>query len=234
MTDFEYVGNELELFAHAMVWKRYWAGEVRRYLGSRIADIGAGIGTNLALLGQADQEWTCVEPDAELAAQISAGLEAKRFPFFCNVIVGTCADLEKDTFDSLLYIDVLEHIANDEVEIVTAAQRLRIGGHLIMLAPAHQFLYSPFDAAIGHHRRYSRPDIARLTPPSLQPILLRYLDSVGMIASLANRLMLKASQPKLSEIRFWDRFMVPLSRLVDSITGYHIGKSLLCIWRRVN
>jgi hypothetical protein len=154
------------------------------------------------------------------------------YPFACKVVVGTCTDLALDAFDCLLYIDVLEHIEDDKAEITTAAQRLRRGGHLVILSPAHQFLYSPFDAAIGHHRRYNRAAMLRLTPPTLQPIRLRYLDSVGMTASLVNRLLLKASHPKVSEIRLWDRAMVPLSRLLDPVTGYHLGKSLLCVWRR--
>jgi 2-polyprenyl-3-methyl-5-hydroxy-6-metoxy-1,4-benzoquinol methylase len=233
MTGFEYVGNELELFAHAVVWKRYWAGAIRRYLGTRIADIGAGMGTNLRLLGQARQEWTCVEPDAELAARISADLKTGMYPFACKVMVGTCVDLDKEAFDSLLYIDVLEHIEDDKAEVIAAAQRLRQGGHLIILSPAHQFLYSPFDAAIGHHRRYNRREMLRLTPATLKPICVRYLDSVGMMASLANRLLLKASLPSASEIQLWDRAMVPLSRLLDPVTGYRIGKTLLCVWRRL-
>jgi len=230
---FAYIGNELDLFAEAMRWKRYWASQIREYLGTRIAEIGAGIGANVALLGQPGQEWTCVEPDATLAARIEGRVRAGEFTFPCHITTGTCADVELAEYDSILYIDVLEHIVDDKAEVSTAAQRLRHGGHLITLSPAHPFLYSPFDAAIGHHRRYTRAKILALTPPTLRPVRVRYLDAIGMMASLANRLLLKASQPRPSEIHLWDRFMVPLSRLVDPISGYRLGKSLLCIWCRV-
>jgi SAM-dependent methyltransferase len=233
MSGFGYAGNELELFAQAVTWKRYWARQIRQYLGTRIAEIGAGIGTNIAMLGESGQDWTCVEPDATLARRITARVLASEFPFPCRVIIGDCSDLETDSFDSLLYIDVLEHIEDDHAEVIAAAQRLRPGGHLITLSPAHPFLYSEFDAAIGHHRRYTWASVLRLAPDTLKPVRVRYLDAVGLLASLANRLLLRKSQPSNSEIRFWDRILVPCSGFLDPITGYFVGKSLLCVWRRV-
>jgi hypothetical protein len=72
LNSFVYVGNELDLFARAVRWKLYWAGQIRRYLGTRIAEIGAGIGTNVGLLAEKGQDWTCVEPDPALASRITA------------------------------------------------------------------------------------------------------------------------------------------------------------------
>ena len=118
---------------------------------------------------------------------------ASEFPVPCRVIVGNCSDLETNSFDNLLYIDVLEHIKDDREEIISAARRLRPGGHLITLSPAHPLLYSEFDAAIGHHRRYTRASILCLTPDTLKPVRVRYLDSVGLLASLANQLLLRES-----------------------------------------
>ena len=230
--DYVYVGNELDLFADAANWKRYWASQIGDFLGARIAEVGAGIGANVALLGKPGQEWTCVEPDSTLAARIEARIRAREFSFSCRVTTGTCADLPTASYDSILYIDVLEHIADDRAEVTTAAQRLRPGGHLITLSPAHPYLYSPFDAAIGHHRRYTRRTILALAPTMLTPVRVRYLDAVGMMASLANRLFLKSSQPKLSEIHLWDRCIVPCSRLIDPLIGHRAGRSILCVWRR--
>jgi SAM-dependent methyltransferase len=233
MSGFEYVGNELDLFAQAVTWKRYWAAQIRQYLGTRIAEVGAGIGSNVALLGESGQEWTCVEPDAALAGRITARVLAGEFPFPCRVIIGDCSGLETDSFDSILYIDVLEHIEDDRAEVLAAAQRLRPGGHLIALSPAHPLLYSEFDAAIGHHRRYTRASMLRLAPNTLIPVRVRYLDAPGLLASLANRLVLRESQPSNSEIRFWDRILIPCSGFLDPLMGYCVGKSLVCIWRRM-
>ncbi len=138
--------------------------------------------------------------------------------------------LGRTSFDSILYIDVLEHIDADAQEVRDAARYLRPGGHLIVLSPAHEVLFSPFDAAIGHYRRYSRAMLARLTPPSMRIARLRYLDAAGMLASLGNRFLLRSGMPTPDQIRAWDRGLVPISRKVDRVLGYRVGKSALIVW----
>jgi hypothetical protein len=135
-------------------------------------------------------------------------------------------------FDAILYIDVIEHIDDDSGQLELAATRLNQDGHLIVLSPAHQWLFSPFDEAIGHYRRYSRNTLRAVGPADCQLVFLRYLDSVGLLASLANRLFLRASRPTTRQIAFWDRFMVPVSRVVDPCLAYRLGKSVLGVWRR--
>ncbi len=95
---------------------------------------------------------------------------------------------------------------------------------MIVLSPAHNWLFSPFDAAIGHFRRYSRKSLIAVAPDSLRLVRAFYLDSVGMAASLANRLFLKASSPTLAQIHFWDRNLVRASQFVDPLVGRRLGK----------
>jgi hypothetical protein len=100
------------------------------------------------------------------------------------------------------------------------------------LAPAHQWLFTPFDQAIGHYRRYTRPMLAALTPESLEIRRLIYMDSVGLAASLANRLLLRQSMPTPRQIAVWDKLMVRLSRVVDPLIGRNFGKSVVAVWRK--
>lgn len=101
-----------------------------------------------------------------------------------------------------------------------------------MLAPAHQWLFTPFDEAIGHYRRYTRRWLRAAAPDGLALSRLVYLDSIGMLASLGNRLVLKSSMPSSGQIAAWDRLMVPLSTLADPLLGYSIGKSVLAVWKK--
>jgi hypothetical protein len=132
----------------------------------------------------------------------------------------------------IVYIDVLEHIENDVDELSRAATLLKESGHLIVLSPAHQWLYTPFDREIGHYRRYSKKSLIEITPLRLRCVELRYLDSVGMLASLGNRLLLKSSMPTQGQINFWDKRLVPLSIFFDSLLQYRLGKSILGVWRK--
>ncbi len=226
-----YVGTELELFANATRWKAYFSRHIARWVRGDVLEVGAGIGTNTRELhGPRVRSWLCLEPDASLAAQAAqkvAGLPT------CSVVVGTTGTAKLSNYDSILYIDVLEHIEDDHEELDRAASLLRPEGHLVVLCPAHQSLYSELDRAVGHFRRYDAKSMTACGPASLTLERVFYLDSVGMLASLANRALLKSSEPSLGQIKVWDRFMVPLSRLLDPCTGRRLGKSVVGVWQRV-
>ncbi len=128
---------------------------------------------------------------------------------------------------------MLEHIEDDRAELQLARSILAPGGHLLVVAPAHPYLYTPFDAAIGHFRRYRLESLRAVVPEGFEVVRLCYLDSVGFFASLANRLLLSEAHPSKRQILFWDRVLVPVSRLVDPLLGYRFGKSVLGIYRRL-
>jgi len=159
---------------------------------------------------------------------------AGKLPKNCCVQQGTIDEVaDEQSFDAVLYIDVLEHIETDGLEVTKASRRLVPGGYLVVLAPAHQVLFSPFDAAIGHYRRYSRATLRVLGGHSDHRLVkLHYLDSVGLAASAGNRFLLKSGMPNRKQIRLWDRFMVPLSSVIDPLLGYKVGKSILGVWQR--
>lgn len=229
----QYVGSELQLFAQAHHWKAYFSDMIRPHLGSNVLEVGAGLGGTTAILTQGYRgSWLCLEPDAALAGTISQAIAAGELPEGCRVSTGTTATLPtEDKFDSILYIDVLEHIEDDAAEAELAANRLSPGGKLIVLSPAYQWLYSPFDQAIGHFRRYSKRTLLSAIPKSLQRVELSYLDSVGLLASAGNRLVTRSSSPSAAQIGLWDRAMVPVSRILDPLILHSFGKSLFGVWK---
>ncbi|MSO92231.1 MAG: class I SAM-dependent methyltransferase [Rhodospirillales bacterium] len=235
---YAYPGGELELFAQARNWKSYFARVLRPFIGGSVLEVGAGLGaTTKALCSGDEQSWLCLEPDTGMAVSLAEQVAAGELPAICRAKAGTVADLLSErgaapAFDCVLYIDVIEHIADDAEELRRASRVLRSGGRLVVLSPAFQWLYTPFDAAIGHVRRYDRLMIDRLTPPGLVRVAVRYLDSVGLLASLANRLVLRSQLPTARQIQAWDRFMVPASQVVDRIFGRWFGRSIVAVWRK--
>lgn len=225
-----YIGSELEIFAHAQRWKAYFKSIFLPFMGRRVLEVGAGLGaTTLALCDGLQDEWVCLEPDPELLAQ----MQEKVLPACCHPQLGFVSTLEPgDLFDSILYVDVLEHIEEDRVELEQASQHLAPGGKLIILSPAYQFLYSPFDQSIGHYRRYNRASLTGITPSGCKIVKMQYLDSVGLFTSLANRLFLRQALPTHAQILFWDRQLVSVSRFVDRLTGFRFGRSIIGVWER--
>jgi 2-polyprenyl-3-methyl-5-hydroxy-6-metoxy-1,4-benzoquinol methylase len=234
VAELAYAGNELEIFAHAQRWKAYIHSEIRAFIHGDVAEVGAGLGAVTQLfLNESFDNWTCIEPDPSLMLQLKAALAPSIRSGHVHCVDGSLQDVAAEPrFDVVLYIDVLEHIELDREELEHSAQRLKAGGTLIVLCPAHGFLYSPFDRAIGHHRRYDKRSLAAVAPSALTCLRLRYLDSVGMLASLANRLWLKQQNPTHAQVALWDRWMVPMSRRIDPWLRFALGKSVLGVWQK--
>ncbi|HUS24313.1 MAG TPA: class I SAM-dependent methyltransferase, partial [Candidatus Binatia bacterium] len=109
-----YAGSELELFAAATRWKSYALGGLRALARGRVLEVGAGRGANVAYLaGPAVTRWVCLEPDPALLSAIA------RDDPRVEPIEGTSEQLadRPSSFDTVFYIDVLEHIADDAGEL---------------------------------------------------------------------------------------------------------------------
>lgn len=232
--EFSYVGEELDLFSHAVRWKRYWSRKIAPYIGTDVLEVGAGTGTNTALLASARQRrWIAVEPDGALADRIRQRVSASdNRPGQLEIVTGDLTSVRATGIDTILYIDVLEHIEHDAEEMQRAFELLAPGGHLIILSPAHQALYSPFDQSIGHYRRYTRRTLTEAGRSCGKPHRMFYLDACGMLASLGNRFFSRQSLPTLQQIRFWDTYLVSASELIDPLLAFRLGKTVIGIWKR--
>jgi len=227
-----YIGTELDTFAHARNWKAYLRALMGPWLHGRVLEVGAGIGaTTAAFRDGAQARWTALEPDGALAGRLRARVE--QLPLPVDVVVGTLSSATFDEpFDCVLYVDVLEHIEKDAEELQRAADLLARQGTIVVLSPAHQALYTAFDRAIGHFRRYDAAGLRRLTPSGTSLAHLAYVDSAGLLLSAANRILLRSAMPTVRQVQTWDRWFVPVSRGLDGLVGGRMGKSILAVWQR--
>jgi SAM-dependent methyltransferase len=235
-TESAYLGGELDLFALAVNWKQYVKSAIGHYLVGDVLEVGAGIGgTTSALHDGSARRWVCLEPDENQARQLremAAGRWKTAAPL---VVVGSLRTFaERPSFDCVVYMDVLEHIEDDAGEVKMAARLLRAGGRLVVLSPAHPWLFSAFDHQIGHLRRYTKNMLQALQPPGCVEEKLLYLDSLGLFLSLGNALLLRKALPSPSQIAVWDRVFVPGSRVLDRMLGGRFGKSVLAVWHKTS
>lgn len=223
----------LEVFAEAPNWRKYFSRMLAPFVRGDVLEVGAGLGANtFGLAGLVRQSWTCLEPDAALAAETERALLKGSPALKATIIVGTIEDLpQSQRFDAVVYLDVLEHIEEDAEQLRWAAEHLKPGGRIVVLSPAHQWLFSPFDEALGHMRRYDRRSLQQIAPPGLICEKLAYLDSLSLVVFGLNKLLLKQSMPKQRQVKLWDSVLVPLSRMLDPLLRYRVGKTILCVWR---
>jgi SAM-dependent methyltransferase len=233
--DFCYSGTELEQAALAVNWKNYFASRLAPYIVGRVLEVGAGLGgTTICLRDGRQKSWICLEPDPQLLTRLESTLAESASPVPTSVIKGDLTSLRADQlFDCILYVDVLGHIEDDVGELARAAAHLAPGGALVILCPAFPILFSQMDHALGHFRRYTRSTLAEVFPGTLKRREIFYLDSLGMIASLANRFFLRQSAPNARQVKFWDSWIIPISRRVlDHIMLHSIGRSVIAVYSK--
>ena len=145
-----YPGKELEMFDKAHFWRKYLHLVIKKFIGKKILEVGAGVGSFTKIYVKENVDTTLSEID-----NVNYEILKKTFDLQKNVKVeNKFIDQFNETFDTILYLSVLEHIENDKKEILNALEKLEDKGHLIICVPAHNYMYSNFDKEIGHFRRY--------------------------------------------------------------------------------
>lgn len=225
----KYPGKELEAFDHAIIFQKYTHYLIKYFIKKNILEIGAG-------LGSFTRHYITKKKKILLNDLDNSNLNflKKKFNNFKNIKF-TKNKIKKinKNFDTIIYLNVLEHIKNDKKEIKDAIMRLNNNGYLIILVPAHQNLFTKFDKAIGHYRRYDINFFKKSKPTNVSIKKLVYLDLVGYILYFFNSFFFKKeTYPSLKKILLWDKLFVPITIILDFITQYKFGKNILCVYKK--
>ena len=220
-----------ERFDNANFHIRYCLSFIRKYIRGNILEIGAGCGSfTRNYMDKTNEEIVLTELDKKNIIDLQ-----NNFKDNSNIkIVNGLIDQVEKKFDTILYFHVLEHIKDDLAEIEKAKKKLKEGGHLIIMVPAHQKIYSNLDKAVGHFRRYEK-DFFEKKLFDLERTNLLAIDSIGYFLYYLNKIFFsKEIYPSNFKIFIWDKFFTPLSVLVDFITNYKFGKCFITIYKKNN
>ncbi|MBV9302197.1 MAG: glycosyltransferase [Acidobacteriaceae bacterium] len=151
----------LDTLAAAPRFNGWMADTVRPFLGDSVMEVGAGIGNLAALLCQRRKRYIASDIDAEHLAYLSARLEHR------PAVEVVPADLERpedfipytDQLDSVLCLNVLEHVKDDYTGLSNIFRALRPGGRAIVLVPEGMSVFGTLDEVLGHQRRYSEKEL---------------------------------------------------------------------------
>jgi len=228
MGEIEYAGTDnLEVMAEAVKYNRFLVDLVYQNAPDSdvIVDFGAGIGTFAEALLMRGLKVTCIEPDRRQAQAISdRGMR----------VVSDIDGFNDESIDLVYSLNVLEHIEDDESILRSITRKLRRNGRLLIYVPAFQLLYSSMDRKVGHVRRYRREELCRkIQAVGLSVVESRYVDSVGFFASLVYKLIGNdAGDINRVALVAYDRYLFPISRLLDNVFSRWFGKNLLVIGSR--
>ncbi|NEQ95209.1 MAG: class I SAM-dependent methyltransferase [Cyanothece sp. SIO2G6] len=200
------------------------------WLGDRTLEVGCGTGNFSELLAQHSQHLTALDLEADYVQYTKQRLQ------HCPNVEVLQADAtqlaEQQAFDSIVMLDVLEHIEDDITTLMQLKQSLSADGFLIIKVPALQSLYGAMDEVIGHHRRYSQQTLnAALTQAGFGPSRLWYFNIAGIPGWWLNGSLLKRTTPPSSQVGLFDQ-VVPVLRAIESAVKPPVGLSLFAIARK--
>ena len=224
-----YDGWELKFFDKSKNFRNYQLQLIKKFIKGYIAEVGPGNGMNASSYIKYPKKIDLYEPTRKLYLQLKKSFKKNNKVSTYNKKFIT----QKEKYDSVLYLDVLEHIKDDRNEIIKAIKSIKKGGYLIINVPAYSHLFSKFDIDVGHHKRYEKKDI-RIIIKGLEfkKLDLTYYDSIGYMLSLLSKLTSSDYKKRFEQkIKVWD-FLIPLSKKIDYLIGNLFGKSLLVILKK--
>ncbi len=228
--------SELDLLAKSVTFNNWIADLLAPGVTGDILDVGAGIGTMVErlVLRPGVRSLTAAEPDKDLFVRLEDVVLGLPTATARHCTSGQLlADDGPGRYDSIVYVNVLEHVKSQHDELVVAHELARPGGRLAIFVPASPELYAPIDARSGHYRRYTRSSLRAVVEAAGWRVDdLRYADVPGYFAYwLRYRLM---SADRLSQRSSWvyDDLVIPVARRLHGIAPWPIGKNLICIATR--
>jgi SAM-dependent methyltransferase len=232
VTTHVYEGRDLEAMAFARNYSAWIRDEIGDCIGGDVAEVGAGDGRFAALLHEgAPSSLTLFEPSAGMFERLQSRMAGIGRVACVNATLASVAAEFRGAFDTVIYNNVLEHIADDAGELAIARRVLRPGGRLCIFVPAMPWLMSDFDRRIGHLRRYTFAGLKELLVQSGFSIeRLHYFDAPGTLPWLVAMRWLSGDLDA-RKTRMYDRIAVPLVRAVETRWRPPFGKNLLAVAR---
>jgi SAM-dependent methyltransferase len=228
----EYFGKDLEAISFAKNYQKWILSEFFPYLGSSVAEVGAGVGSFSNLLLQTDiRSLMAFEPSQNMFPLLQEALSKYKRAMAINDFFGK--QNKGQRFDSVLYVNVLEHIEDDTAELAKVREVLNLRGHLLVFVPALPWLYSDLDCQLGHFRRYMKKDLIELTRRSgFSVVKVRYFDVAGIIPWYINFVLLK--NPMIGgSVALYDKIVVPVMQAMEGLVTPPIGKNILLVAKKV-
>lgn len=226
-----YEGSDLEVLADMPNYYSWIMETFGPHVRGDVVEYGAGIGTVSQRLAPLATTLTLVEPSANLIPSLVERFNPAGHVKVVNALLEDhVATLSEQSIDTLVLVNVLEHIKDDSAALGAMLRALRRGGNLLIFVPALQFLMSRLDRMLGHFRRYHRPDlIQKVSAAGGSVKTCKYVDVFGVGPWLLLNTLLRNTGFNPALVALNDRYAVPLSKGFESLVPAPFGKNLILV-----
>ena len=234
-TQIPYAGDELDAMAGARNYHRWIVDAWRPHLGRVIVEIGAGIGTFSAhLLEERVQRLWLVEPSPTLNVRLRERFAADaRVGVLPGILEDVREQLRGSGVDSIVGVNVLEHIDDDAATLRAAHDILAPGGRLFIFVPALSLLYGSLDRAYGHVRRYTKRTLtASVERAGFEMVFARYVNMLGILSWFVAGRILRQRAITPGAVALADRTLIPFSAGLERWLRPPIGQNVMIVARK--
>jgi SAM-dependent methyltransferase len=227
--------DTLHSFSRTYRFNEWMFAQIYPWVKGKVIEAGSGIGNISKLFIERGNTIVLsdIRADYQLRLKRSFGNNE-----FCGGVVHldlSIPDLENEhpsligQFETVVALNVVEHIDADHQAIINCKKLLKKGGRLIVLVPAFSFLYNSFDKDLQHFRRYTRKTLGELFRQNgLKVLHTQYFNFAGMIGWFISGNLLGYKKIPRSQLRIFER-LVPLFRLIDRVLFRIAGVSVIAI-----
>ncbi len=230
-----FFAQDLAQMAKARNYHRWQVRIIAPFVKGKILEVGGGIGNFTPELARLGSEVISLEPNEYCSRQL---VEKTKGLANVQVVKTTAENLEAHVpadyqADTVVCMNVLEHIQDDVAAVRTFARRLKVGGTLVLLIPALPWLFGEIDRRLGHYRRYTKKTArAALREAGFETITLRYFNFIGLWGWFWNTQVTKRLTQSDGQIRVFDGLIVPWQSRLESVLPPPIGQSLLVVGQK--
>lgn len=224
----EELAGTLESLNGAGNYANWIFGLIEPHLGDEVLEVGAGHGTFTEMFARKAKRVVACDLSERCADRLRDRFSADEHVEALHGSIDSAATY--GPFDSVVLINVLEHIKDDDGALRDARSLLKPGGRVILWVPAFSFLYSDFDRRIGHHRRYSRTGLrTQLADAGYEVQTVSYVNAVGAVAWLVLARFLRRTPTASAPVRVFDKYFVPVLRPLEQRWSPPFGQSVVAI-----
>lgn len=235
--EFSYPGRDLEVMSWAVNYHRWILRIFMPYLGQNIVEVGAGAGSfSELIIGEHKfKTLSLIEPSEDLYELLATRVRELSTKIKVNLHHASFLEAaplikSQNVVDSVMYINVLEHIAQDERELSAVWEMLSEGGHIFLFVPALRWLYGSRDEQVGHVRRYTKTELEeKLRRAGFRIVRSTYFDFPGIVPWWLKYRFLKSESLEPGAVKFYDQFIVPIVRRIESLAPPPIGKNIIVV-----
>ncbi|MEA3335287.1 MAG: class I SAM-dependent methyltransferase [Chloroflexota bacterium] len=212
---------------------RWLYDEIRPFFGQRVLDVGCGLGNFARHLTAKDLYiGTDVSPASVAAVNKTYGAYPNMHAQVANATDPRFRKFKRFEIDTVFSLNVFEHIDDHETALENVAYVLKPGGVLILVVPAHKWLYGSIDRSIGHYRRYDMTLLAEMfREVGINCVKLKYINALGAVGWFANGRVRRQDTPPSGQLKLFNK-LVPLIRRFESLVPVPFGISLLAVARK--